>query len=255
MKRVILFWSAIVCAGPLAAQDVLVLGETHDNPAHHVTQAEMVQSFEPEAVVFEMLTSAQASRVTPSVRGEMQALADAVNWSESGWPSFDMYYPIFEAAPGAQIYGAQVPRDVARAAFEKGVAESFSGDAVRFGLSKPLADAEQEKREAMQMASHCDALPQHLVPKMVAIQRLRDAELARVTIQAVQDTGGPVAVITGNGHARRDWGMPVYLNRAAPDLTLRVIGQAEDGNELRGVFDEVFSAPPVERPDPCASFQ
>jgi uncharacterized iron-regulated protein len=255
MSRVFLFWGAMLCATPSAAQDVVVIGEIHDNPAHHETQAEMVQSFAPEALVFEMLTSEKARKVTPAVRNDMAALAEAVSWADSGWPDFAMYYPIFEAAPEARIYGAQVPREVARAALEKGVAESFSGDPVRFGLTEPLPDAEQEQREAMQMASHCDALPQHLVPNMVAIQRLRDAELARIAIQAVQDTGGPVAVITGNGHARRDWGMPVYLHRAAPDLTLRVIGQAEDGSELRGMFDEVISAPPVDRPDPCAAFQ
>ncbi|MRU15197.1 hypothetical protein FDP25_07110 [Roseovarius sp. A21] len=255
MSRVFIFWVAMVCASPLAAQDILVIGEIHDNPAHHETQAELVQSFSPKALVFEMLTSEQAGQVTPSVRNDMKALADAVSWADSGWPDFAMYYPIFEAAPEARIYGAQVPRDVARAAFEKGVAESFLGDAIRFGLTEPLPEAEQDQREAMQMVAHCDALPDHLVPAMVDIQRLRDAEIARVAIQAMQDTGGPVAVITGNGHARRDWGMPVYLQRAAPDLELRVIGQAEDGSELRGIFDEVISAHPVDRPDPCAAFQ
>lgn len=255
MSRIFLFWGAMVFASPLAAQDVLVVGEIHDNPAHHEMQAELVQSFAPEALVFEMLTSEQARHVTPSVRNDMNALADAVDWADTGWPDFGMYYPIFEAAPEARIYGAQIPRDVARAAFEKGVAENFLGDAVRFGLTEPLPKKERKQREAMQMASHCDALPQHLVPAMVDIQRLRDAELARIALQAIQDTGGPVAVITGNGHARRDWGMPVYLDRAAPDLEIRVIGQAEDGSELPGIFDEVITASPVDRPDPCAAFQ
>src|SRR6056297_770307 len=178
MSRIFLFGVVMFCAAPLAAQDVVVIGEIHDNPAHHEAQAELVQTVEPRALVFEMLTSEQASQIKPSVRNDMQALADAVNWADSGWPDFAMYYPIFEAAPEARIYGAQIPRDVARAAFEKGVAESFSGDAVRFGLAEPLPEAEQDQREAMQMVAHCDALPQHLLPTMVAIQRLRDAELA-----------------------------------------------------------------------------
>ena len=37
-----------------------------------------------------------------------------------------------------------------------------------------------------------------------------------------------MAVITGNGHARRDHGMPAYLARVAPDLTVYVLGQTED---------------------------
>ena len=255
MNRAFAFFVAMVAALPAAAQDILIIGEIHDNPAHHEIQAEMVQAFAPGALVFEMLTSEQAARITPAKRKDMHALAEAVDWADSGWPDFAMYYPIFEAAPEARIYGAQVPRDIARAAFDKGIADSFSGDAARFGLTAPLPEAEQDQREAMQMAAHCDALPEHLVPAMVDIQRLRDAELARVAVQAMQDTGGSVAVITGNGHARRDWGMPVYLERAAPELELRVIGQAEDGAELRGIFDEVISARPVDRPDPCAAFQ
>ncbi|HKK85201.1 MAG TPA: hypothetical protein VJ942_06720, partial [Roseovarius sp.] len=59
----------------------------------------------------------------------------------------------------------------------------------------------------------------------------------------------------GNGHARRDWGVPSYLQRVAPELDLLVIGQAEVGRTIHGTFDEVVTADPVDRPDPCAAFQ
>jgi uncharacterized iron-regulated protein len=94
-----------------------------------------------------------------------------------------------------------------------------------------------------------------MLPGMVEVQRLRDAVLARAVVQAVEETGGPVAVITGNGHARRDRGVPAYLGRIAPDLEVFVLGQTEDGAPLEGGFDEVVSAPAVDRPDPCAAFQ
>lgn len=255
MIRAFSFLIGVMSAVPALSDDVLIIGEIHDNPAHHETQADVVKALTPRALVFEMLTSEQASKVTPEVRDDMQALAKAVNWAESGWPDFKMYFPIFEAAPDARIYGAQVPRDVARSAFETGISDIFAGDARQFGLAQPLPDAQQSEREAMQMAAHCDALPERLLPAMVEVQRLRDAELARVTIKAFEETGGPVAVITGNGHARQDWGMPVYLERAAPDLEVHVIGQAEEGSKLDGRFDEVISAKPVDRPDPCAAFQ
>jgi len=255
MIRVVLVLLAIISPFPVFAQDVLILGEVHDNPAHHETQAARVAQFAPAALVFEMLTPEQAGDVTPATRKTMGALSEALDWSESGWPDFAMYYPIFTAAPDAKIYGAQVPRDVARAAFESGMAESFSGDPELYGLTDPLPDAQKKQREAMQMAAHCDALPEDLLPAMVDIQRLRDAELARATVTAMQETGGPVAVITGNGHARRDWGIPAYLERVTPELDLHVVGQSEDGRALDGVFDDVVTADPVDRPDPCAAFQ
>ncbi|MGQ3488047.1 ChaN family lipoprotein [Roseovarius pacificus] len=254
-----LFHTAIftigVASSAALAQDVVVVGEVHDNPAHHRVQAEIVREVAPKALVFEMLTSGQADAITPDNRGDPVALAKALDWANSGWPDFSMYYPIIAAAPEARIYGAQVPRDVARAAFGDGIAASFSGDAETYGLTAPLPEAQKSAREAMQMVAHCDALPQETLPGMVAIQRLRDAELAHAVVQAMQDTGGPVVLITGNGHARKDWGAPFYLERVAPDLELRVIGQSEDDAPLAGEYDEIRSAPAVEREDPCAAFK
>jgi uncharacterized iron-regulated protein len=62
-------------------------------------------------------------------------------------------------------------------------------------------------------------------------------------------------VITGNGHARRDWGVPAVLAEVAPDLDVWVLGQTEDGRPLEGGFDAVISDPAAPRPDPCAAFQ
>ena len=242
-------------AMPAVAQDVWVLGEVHDSPAHHVVQADHVDEIAPRALVFEMLTGAQADRVTPALIADPQAMEAALDWEANGWPDFAMYHPIFAAAPEATIYGAQVPRDAARVVFDTGLAESFGDGAATYGLTEPLPETEQAAREAMQRAAHCDALPEEMLPGMVAVQRLRDAVLARAVVRAVRETGGPVAVITGNGHARRDQGVPAYLDRAAPDLDVHVLGQTEDGRPLDGGFDEVLSAPAVDRPDPCDAFR
>ncbi|MET4102101.1 putative iron-regulated protein [Roseovarius sp. MBR-78] len=244
-----------LAALPAAAQDVWILGEVHDNPAHHAMQADRVMAIAPRALVFEMLSEAQADRVSPALIADRQAMAEALDWAASGWPDFSMYHPIFVAAPEAAVYGAQVPREETRAVFDGGLAESFGDGAATYGLTEPLPETEQAAREALQMAAHCDALPEEMLPGMVAVQRLRDAVLARAVVQAMEETGGPVAVITGNGHARRDRGVPSYLGRVAPDLEVFVLGQTEDGAPLQGGFDEVVSTPAVDRPDPCAAFR
>ncbi|MEL7256204.1 MAG: ChaN family lipoprotein, partial [Pseudomonadota bacterium] len=43
--------------------DVLILGEFHDNPTHHAVQADAVRVIAPKAVVFEMLTPAEAAQL------------------------------------------------------------------------------------------------------------------------------------------------------------------------------------------------
>ena len=239
----------------MAGAEVVLLGEFHDNPVHHDIQAALIAELKPKALVFEMLTPAQVAQVTPQNRADAVLLAQALNWTESGWPDFAMYYPIFLAAPDAEIFGAAVPRADARAAMEAGIVAYFGAEAELYGLAAPLTEAEQTQREKLQAAAHCDALPENLLPAMVDIQRLRDARLAQVILEALAETDGPVAVITGNGHARSDWGIPRYLRRADPGVSIFALGQSEGGQILPGAFDAVVDSPTIERPDPCAAFR
>ncbi|MCE0505204.1 ChaN family lipoprotein [Roseivivax sp. GX 12232] len=242
--------------GVLASGEVIFLGEQHDNPAHHTRQAEIVGALAPRALVFEMLTPEQAGRITPGLIAEEDALEAALGWNASGWPDFSMYYPIFAAAPEATYFGAAVPREAARAAMEAGPVASFGPEAARYGLDRALPPEEQSAREALQAEAHCDALPEEMLPVMVEIQRLRDARLAEAALMALQAAGPPVAVITGNGHARPDWGAPALLARAAPGTRIATFGQSETGGPpLPPGFDRVEEAPPVDRGDPCAAFR
>lgn len=238
-----------------ASAPVIIIGEVHDNPAHHAAQATIVAHVQPRAIVFEMLTEVQAAAVTPDNRTDAATLAAVLGWADSGWPDFSMYYPIFAAAPEATIYGAGVPRDAARAAMQTGIVDSFGDEAAVYGLSDPLPPAVQTAQEALQQAAHCNAMPPEMLPAMVDLQRLRDAVLARETLRALDETGGPVVVITGNGHAREDWGVPAFIARIAPDLEVLTIGQQEDGSGAPGGFDILISAPAVDRPDPCEAFR
>ncbi|MEO0381519.1 MAG: ChaN family lipoprotein [Pseudomonadota bacterium] len=252
LTHLLIFLGLPVLAGPFSV-DVVVLGEAHDNPHHHARQSEIVVQVQPKALVFEMLTEAQAAEHVAGA--DAATLEAAFEWQTSGWPDFAMYYPIFAAAPDARVFGAGVPRTAARQAMTDGLASAFGIGAGAYGLTTPLQMAEQEKREAMQMAAHCDALPEDILPAMVDIQRLRDAQLAKLALKAFEVTGGPVVVITGNGHARTDWGMPVYLRRAAPEVSITVLGQGEDGVPPVGTFDVIEYTDGLERDDPCDAFR
>ena len=45
----------------MAAVDVVILGEVHDNPEHHENQRYVLNALKPRAVVWEMLTPEQAA--------------------------------------------------------------------------------------------------------------------------------------------------------------------------------------------------
>lgn len=239
----------------MRAADIVLLGEVHDNAAHHLGQAKLMAEIAPTAVVFEMLTPDQAAQVNADSRSDLDALAQQIGWAESGWPDFALYRPVFEAAGQTPLFGAALPRDRVRAAFESGAAEVLGAEAGRFGLDAPLPQAEQEARAALQFAAHCEAMPMEMMGGMVEAQRLRDAAFSATTLEALATYGAPVVVITGNGHARKDWAMPALIARAAPDTTVHVVGFVEapaEGGDPR--YDTTIVTAPADRPDPCAAF-
>ncbi|MDF1873361.1 ChaN family lipoprotein [Vannielia sp.] len=238
--------------------DVFILGELHDNPDHHLRQADLIGKIEPRAVVFEMLTAEQAEIANKMGRVD----PDAVGWAQNGWPDFSMYAPVFEASEGGEIYGGMLGREVVRRAFSEPPKELFeelwtgAGDPPQFGLDAALPPEQQERREEEQMEAHCGALPENILPGFVSAQRLRDAALAAQVLAAFEATGGPVVLITGNGHARQDWGVPALLRAAAPDLTVASLGQYEGATpDHADAFQAVALSTAPEREDPCAAFQ
>jgi uncharacterized iron-regulated protein len=242
-----------------AARDaeIVILGEIHDNPTHHAIQAEVVAALEPAALVFEMIPQARENEVN-ALRAQdagREAIAESLDWSESGWPDFGYYAAILEAAPEARVFGAGQPRaDVERATVE-GAASVFGPDAATYGLDQPLPPEELAAREAGMQAAHCGALPPDMLPGMVEAQRFRDAGLADAALWARTLAGdGRVVVITGNGHADRRRGMPAALAVADPEVSIFSVGQFEAPPEDPGDYDLVVLAPAPDRGDPCAAF-
>ncbi|MEM8653944.1 MAG: ChaN family lipoprotein [Pseudomonadota bacterium] len=230
--------------------DVLILGEFHDNPTHHAEQAKATRLVAPKAVVFEMLTPDEAAALadTPRDPDSMITATEGVHWT-----NIADYADVLAASP--VIVGAALSRDDMRAAFAKGAADVFGPGADAFGLTDPLPEDEQTIRELGQFDAHCEAMPLKMMGGMVEAQRLRDASFARTVIDTIETYGSPVILITGNGHARMDWGVPLYLRRARPDLEVTSVGQGERQEPPDGVFSWTLNgAPSPDRSDPCAVF-
>lgn len=249
----------MVCAGmaqaqePWAGADILVLGEVHDNPAHHLYQAQIVAQVRPTGLVFEMLTAQQILDLREWDGKDVTALGDVLGWEAAGWPDFSIYAPVFAASPGSEILSAAPSSDSIDTAFAQGAAVAFGPAAAAYGLT-PLPPADQQSREAEQAAAHCGALPVEMLGGMVAVQRLRDAAFARAAIDAFDRLGGPVILITGIGHARTDSGVPAAIRAARPELTVWSLGQMESA-EPDAPYDAVNVTAAVDRPDPCLAFQ
>ncbi|MEL6477404.1 MAG: ChaN family lipoprotein [Pseudomonadota bacterium] len=252
-------------ADRLRAADVAILGEIHDNPRHHVRQAQMVSEIAPAGVAFEMVPEASEEGISVYLEqgGRVGEIGPAIGWNRLGWPDWSYYRPIFEAAPGAQFTGGAVPSTELSTAIRQGAATAFGAGADRYGLSSAPDAATQEALEDEMIASHCNKLPRQAAGGMVEAQRLRDARFASA-VERAHLAGGPTVLITGNGHARADRGVPAYLALSQPDLSVAALGQVEvveglDTPERYGAaealpYDYVWFSARVDRPDPCASF-
>jgi uncharacterized iron-regulated protein len=116
----------------------------------------------------------------------------------------------------------------------------------------------RREREDQMIAAHCGKIPRLVAREMVEAQRFTDARLARATLRARERGGGQVVLITGDGHARTDRGVPTYLRRLAPGLKVISVGMielpagADPAVAWRGLpYDYVWFSKPAQRPDPC----
>ena len=118
-------------------------------------------------------------------------------------------------------------------------------------LNEPISADWRKAQENEIRTGHCDMLPAMMLPGMVDAQMARDIWMAKlIRDQQPRD----VVLIAGNGHVRKDIGVPRWLGAVGGKLTVKAIGYVEGGG-MKEQFDEVRSIPAQKRPDPCAKFK
>jgi uncharacterized iron-regulated protein len=259
----------------------VLLGEKHDNPDHHSIQAwlvaRMIAAGRRPAVAFEMFTGDQQALLDGHLSArpkDAAGIGAAVSWAESGWPDWELYRPIAQAAldGGAAILAASLPRPLLRKLARQGVSALGDERVVALGLDRPLPkDLAAPLREEIAL-SHCGQLPESMIGPMVAVMIARDAQMAEVLRRGATLAGHDGAVlITGKGHARNDFGVPFHLRRwlrrnggSATIVSLALVEVAEDLTEPAAYaeflgardmsFDFVWFTPIADPEDPCAKY-
>ncbi len=255
----------------LAAAPFVLLGETHDNPDHHVLQARLVRAVTAAgrrpALVFEMLKDDQQAKVDASTARaprDPDALARAVDWKHGGWPDFGMYRPVFAAGleAGLPIVAASLPRSAVRGVVERGADALDPALRARLARDEPLAPAVVESLRDEMRESHCGELPESMLDPLVLAQRARDAALSARMVASGEARGA--ILVAGKGHVRSDRGVPAYLAKDAPGKIAVAVAfleadpewrepadYAKDWGEGALPFDYAVFTPAAEREDPC----
>ncbi len=251
----------------IARADVVLLGETHDNPAHHAIQrrvlARLVADGRRPALGFEQIDADRQAAVdaAQAAHADAQALAQAAQVA-SGW-NWALYAPIASIAldAGLPIVALNLARPTIRAVMKEGFASLGPGAGERLALAAVWTPERNAALHADIVEAHCGEMGS-MVEALVGVQRARDAVMAeRILDHAAR---GMVAIL-GRGHARRDLAVPLYLAERAPAKHVLAVGLVEIDPDLAGAadhaeaaagrFDLVWFTPRFERADPCASLQ
>lgn len=240
-----------------AAADVFVIGESHGHHAHQDRETFLVQALADRriypAVVLEMLDASQAEALARSRERSPESVAPlpaALNWAATGWPAFEFYRNLFQAA-----YDAKLP-------IIAGDLPKSRQDDLRSGRLQPPPVSGailQSWRETM-LAAHCGLLSEPDLTRVAGLQVERDRSMASALESALHD-GKPVILVAGLSHIRRDRSVPLYL---APELKSFVLAlmevsdrkppqaylpQALDGE--RPVYDAIWFTPARKEEGAC----
>lgn len=232
------------------AQTWLLLGEVHDNVTQHRLRHDLLQSLVENGwrpvLLMEQFDREQQGVIDAAMRqpgASAQSIVDTAGRS-GGW-DWPQYLPFVDLAlrHGLPIVAANVSRADARRVMADGLKAHGFDDALPADVQRALGQDI--------LASHCGAIPEQLAQRMVLAQVARDQFMAR----ALAQHGAQGAVLlAGNGHVRKDIGVPRWLPPQARQRTLSV-GLLEAGGTQRSAYDEVIVTAPPARPDPCADFK
>jgi uncharacterized iron-regulated protein len=261
---------------------LILLGEMHDNGAQHALRADLLRAViadlaedknqRPPALVFEHIRTDQASalekRAAPTSESAHDLL-ERLDWKNSGWPSAELFLPIFEVAVAESlpILPGHPTRAEVRDVSRRGLAALPADTVSHLGLDKPLPEALASALLDELEASHCGLMPRTAFTNMAIAQRYRDAHLAAALLEAANKHGSAI-LFAGNGHVRTDRGVPWDLARMAPErkvLSVLLSEVRDDRTDAAAYLmrdpsgkpaaDFVVLTPRADRPDPCETMR
>lgn len=209
---------AISCAElahQVQASDYALLGEQHDQAAHHQRRSALIARLQaPAAVVAEHLPRGSQVAFGPDLLASLKAAGfGAELWD---WP---VHQALFASVAAAQwpLIGGNLRDDELRAVMKQGP-QALPPALQALLAAAPLDAAAQATLDADLTAAHGGTVPAARLHAMRLAQRARDASM----LTAMQSTGvRPTLLVAGNGHVRQDYGVPQLIRTVQP--TARVV--------------------------------
>ena len=253
----------------LTAAQFILLGEVHDNAEHHRHEAEVLRgliargrrpALAMEQFDREFQPAIDAALARPGTSAD--TVAAAGEFDRKGWP-WPLYEPLLAIAIDARlpVVAINLARARTRGVAREGITSLGPSAVADLALDRAWNPARQAIQAREIDDGHCGKLPPAVLPKMIDVQRARDATMADALVGR---TGDGAVVIAGAGHVRNDVAIPVYMAIRAPGRRLLSVGFIEVDPALLAVadyvrppatalpFDYAWFTVAAEREDPCA---
>jgi uncharacterized iron-regulated protein len=244
-------------AAQMQQRPVVLLGEVHDNVEQHAVRAQalalLLKAGQRPALAFEQFDR----QLQPDIdRVRAQAAADTVDrlivLGDPRW-NWRLYRPFLELAVRYQlpVVAANLSRADATRVSKDGFGAVFDpSEQHELGLDALPAELLLAQQQAVD-EGHCHRMPAQMLPALARAQIARDATLAR-SIGPYLQRG--VVLLTGNGHIRRDIGVPRFVPAEQRDRLISIAlieDDRSDGDVPAHAFDAIFRTPAQRRVDPC----
>jgi uncharacterized iron-regulated protein len=239
----------------LKRADFVLLGELHDNKFHHEARGRLIARFADNqlTVVSEHLPAPNQVTFQSTTKADLEAAGfDAEGW---GWPVHQSLYDQIKTK-GLNVVGGNLPKEEARRMFLQGVSSLPERMAKTYSQSR-LDEVAERKLDRDLVEGHCGKLPEKYLLRMRFAQRMTDLSLAHNLFDHQ-----PSLLIAGNGHVRRDYGVPQILASIASERKVVSVGFLEQGGDsqdllqsVSGQYDFIWITERAERKDPCEDFK
>jgi uncharacterized iron-regulated protein len=257
-------FSAQALAQAMAQRPVVLLGEVHDNEAQHETRAAALRLLLADgarpAIAFEQFDRERQADIDrarheapPAGRARAEHVIEQARPARATW-DWALYRPFVElaleydlpivAANLSRADAMQVAREGFGAVFDEATRRQFALDELPPAL---LAAHERAVDDG-----HCNRMPAASLPALARAQIARDLALTQA-IRPHFPRG--IVLLTGNGHARNDIGVPYFLSEAerAQVVSIGLLERDEPHGDWARRFDVTFRTPAQPREDPCAT--
>ena len=171
----------------------ILMGEVHDNPDHHVIQANLIETIASArrrpSVVFEMVPRSLAmeiSRYDLASDSALDEFAKKLRWEERGWYSWDIYRPVALAAARNRLpmIAGDLDRTLLRAISKNGWTALTTEQIDDFAINSNLPSQLEAELLNILDSSHCGMMPSTVLPSMLKVQRARDGSMADAMVKS-----------------------------------------------------------------------